>query len=399
MAMALMIVSVSMGVAITASLVTISLDVKGKVSKELRAFGANIVVEPALEGFADIAGQRRYLMEEDIVKAKTIFWRHNIVGIAPFLEGMMTLTHGDARRDVRTAGAWFDGSLPLPGEVGDFKVGISTVFPWWAVEGKAPLGRSVLLGTSLASETAIKAGDEVFLDGKAFTVSGILSTGGKEDTGVMMDMDVMQEMTALEGRVSRVFVSALTTPMDDFAYKNPSTMSPKEYEKWYCTGYVTSISSQLQEVFSGSKAKPIWQVAETEGRVLERLSILIYLLSAFALVGSALGVSTTMIASLLKRVEEVGVLKSVGADSFRISLIFLSEAFIIGLAGGVVGYALSVAATGFIGVEVFDTVLTQRAMLFPVSLSSALFIALLGSFLPIRKALGIKPAVVLKGAL
>ncbi len=84
--MALMIISVAMGTAIAASLITVSLDIQGKVSRELRSFGANITVEPRVEGLADITGQRRYLREEDLIKAKTIFWRHNILGLAPFLE-------------------------------------------------------------------------------------------------------------------------------------------------------------------------------------------------------------------------------------------------------------------------------------------------------------------------
>src|SRR5512134_2323001 len=85
-AMALMIVSIAVGTALAASLITLSFEIEGKVSKELRSFGANIIVEPKVEGLADISGQKRYLRSEDIIKTKTIFWRHNIIGIAPFLD-------------------------------------------------------------------------------------------------------------------------------------------------------------------------------------------------------------------------------------------------------------------------------------------------------------------------
>jgi putative ABC transport system permease protein len=397
-AMALMILSVSMGVAISASLLTISLDITGKVSSELRSFGANITIEPKVEGFAGIAGQRRYLREEDIIKAKTIFWRHNIVGIAPFLEGSTEMEYGGHKREVATVGTWMEKDMPLPGEGSNFKIGVRTVFPWWDVEGGSPDASSVLLGVSLAGDLGIKKGDIITLDGKPYRVSGILSTGGKEDREAFMDLDELQALKGLEGKVSKALISALTTPMDDFAYKDPKTMSPKEYEKWYCTGYVTSIAKQLEEAFSGSRAKPVWHVAEAEGNVLNRLSVLIYLLSASALIASALGVSTTMVASLLKRVEEIGLMKSIGADGVGISLIFLSEAFIIGVSGGLIGYVISIFATKFIGMRVFDTALSQRALLLPVAIASALFISILGSLLPIRRALKIKPALVLKGA-
>jgi putative ABC transport system permease protein len=396
-AMSLMIISVAMGTAVSASLITVALDIQGKVSRELRSFGANIMVEPRIEGIADLAGQRRYLREEDVVKAKTIFWRHNIIGVSPFLEEKAELRYEGAKIPVLAVGAWFRKELPLPGEAAPFPAGIETVSPWWEVEGDGP-GGGVLLGVSLASEVGAGRGNTVLVDGRPFVVSGTLSTGGKEDRQLFMDLGVLQELKGSEGRISRVMVSALTTPMDDFAYKDPETMTKAEYEKWYCTGYVTSIAKQLEEVFRDSRVKPVWQVAETEGQVLGRLTILVYLLTAATLLASALGMSTTMAASLLRRVEEIGLMKSLGADSLRVILIFLSEALVIGAVGGIVGYALSTAVSHYIGVKVFEATILRRELLLPIALLSAFAISSLGSFLPIRRALRVKPAVVLKEA-
>jgi putative ABC transport system permease protein len=397
-AMSLMIVSVAMGTAVSASLITVALDIQGKVSRELRSFGANIMVEPRIEGIADLAGQRRYLREEDVVKAKTIFWRHNIIGLSPFLEEKSELFYQDAKIPVVVVGAWFGKELPLPGEVTPFPAGVETVSPWWEVEGDGPEGGGVLLGVSLASEVGAGRGETVVVDGRPFVVSGTLSTGGKEDRQLFMDLDSLQELKGSEGRISRVMVSALTTPMDDFAYRDPETMTKAEYEKWYCTGYVTSIAKQLEEVFRDSRVKPIWQVAQTEGQVLGRLSILVYLLTVATLLASALGMSTTMAASLLKRVEEIGLMKSLGADSMRIILIFLSEALVIGALGGIIGYALSTVISHYIGVKVFEATILQRELLLPIALLSAFAISALGSLLPTRRALRVKPAVVLKEA-
>jgi putative ABC transport system permease protein len=185
--------------------------------------------------------------------------------------------------------------------------------------------------------------------------------------------------------------------MDEFAYKDPEKMTPTEYDKWYCTGYVTSIAKQVEKVFAGSRASPIWQVAETEGKVLKRLGILIYLLSFIALIASAIGVSTTMIMSLLRRTEEIGVMKAIGADRGGIAVIFLTEACVIGLLGGIAGYLLSLAVSQFIGVEVFGVGLKQMDMLFPIAVLSAILIAFAGTIMPLKKALSIKPALVMKG--
>jgi putative ABC transport system permease protein len=398
-AMALMVVSIAVGTAMAASLITISLEIEGKVAKELRAFGANILVEPKREGLADISGQKRYLRFGDIIKIKTIFWRHNIIGVSPYLEVKARVTGEDKSAEVDLVGAWYEKDLPLPGEKGNFHAGITSVSPGWYIEGEWPSAPDqVIIGISLASKLKTQSGQMIMLDGKEFTVSGILETGGKEDHQVFMDLEELQIFKNREGKLSRVLVSALTTPMDAFAYKDPETMTATEYEKWYCTGYVTSIAKQVEEIFTGSRTKPIWQVAETEGRVLGRMKILIYLLCVTALVASAIGVSTTMIMSLLRRIEEIGLMKAVGADSGQIISIFLTEGLLLGLIGGVAGYILSLVTTHYIGLTVFETALDQRAVLFFIAIGSAIIIAFAGTILPIRRALRIKSAIVLRGA-
>src|SRR5512139_2724781 len=84
-AMAVMVVAVAIGTAIAASLLALSFDISSKVSRELRSFGANIVVQPRVTGLAGVSGQTRYLRESDVPKAKIIFWKHNILGLAPQL--------------------------------------------------------------------------------------------------------------------------------------------------------------------------------------------------------------------------------------------------------------------------------------------------------------------------
>jgi putative ABC transport system permease protein len=397
-AMALMILSVAVGTAIAASLITLSLEISGKVSRELRAFGANILIAPSVEGLADISGQKRYLRQADIVKAKTIFWRHNILGLAPFLEAQAVIS-GAEGEEVVIVGTWNEQKLSVPGEKEKFLAGIQTVSPWWEIDGSWPSSdREVVVGSSLAVRHGLAQGNGIRLDNVPFTITGILDTGGKEDTRIFMEIKALQQFKKLSGKVSRVLVSALSKPMDEFAYRNPDTMSQTEYEKWYCTGYITSIAKQLEEVFTGSTARPIWHVAETEGKILSKLQILIYLCSIIAVVASALGVSTTMVMSSLRRVDEIGLMKSLGADSSKVIAVFLSEAVMTGIAGGLIGYLISLFLSGHIGMQVFQSGLAQRSILFPISLGSAVIIAVLGSVLPIRRALKIQPALVMKGA-
>jgi putative ABC transport system permease protein len=351
-------------------------------------------VQPKFSGLAGLSGQKRYLREEDLVKAKTIFWRHNIVGLVPVL-----ITR-DENLDITVLGTWYQKTVPIPGETKGFDTGAAMVMPWWSIEGKWPqAGNEILAGISLAQKKELKIGGTITVMDVPFTISGILNTGGKEDDMLVGELAVVQRLAGLSGRISRVFVSALTTPMDEFAYKNPDTMTKKEYEKWYCTGYVTSIAKQLEDekVFVGAVSRPVWPVAETEGKVLNRLELLIILLTIVSLLAAALGVSTTMIMSLLRRTDEIALMKAVGADAVQTITIFLSEAFLIGLGGGLAGYVISLGISGYIGYQVFGSALEQKGILFPVCMGVSVIIAVLGVYLPIRRALAISPAIVLKG--
>jgi putative ABC transport system permease protein len=91
-------------------------------------------------------------------------------------------------------------------------------------------------------------------------------------------------------------------------------------------------------------------------------------------------------------------MKAIGADSGKIITIFLSEGIMIGFIGGLLGYVLSIAAAEYIGVKVFGTGFEQRAMLLPVAIGSAVLISVIGTILPIRRALNVKPNIVLRGA-
>jgi putative ABC transport system permease protein len=391
-ALAVMIVAVAVGTAVVSSLLALSFDISSKVSKELRSFGANIVIRPKVAGLAGLSGQKRYLREEDIVKAKTIFWRHNIEGLAP------VLLVRDEGSGITLLGTWRAKPLIVPGEKAPFVTGSDAVMPWWTIEGRWPSkGDEVLAGAGLASHLGTTMGDTITLMGRPMTITGILNTGGKEDNMAVGELATVQRLAGLSGKVSTVYVSAMTTPMDDFAYKDPKTMTKVEFEKWYCTGYVTSIAKQLEEVFAGSEGRPVWPVAESEGNVLNRLNLLVYLLTAVALLAAALGVSTTMIMSLLRRTDEVALMKAIGADTARTVIIFLAESLVIGLAGGLIGYLLSLGVAGSLGTAVFGTALTHQTVLLPMSVAVAVLISLIGAYLPVRRALSIRPAVALRG--
>jgi len=81
----------------------------------------------------------------------------------------------------------------------------------------------------------------------------------------------------------------------------------------------------------------ITQMQEEQGRQQSQL-IAIGLIS---LLVSAIGIANTMLASILERSREIGVMKVIGLSISKINLMFLMEAAMIGLLGGLIGLGIS----------------------------------------------------------
>src|SRR5271155_1928508 len=87
-------VALGLATAVATATLEVALDVGDRLAREFRSLGANLLVTPASDTLAlEIGGvdyrpvdAGAYLPEGDLGKLKTIFWRNNIVGFAPFLD-------------------------------------------------------------------------------------------------------------------------------------------------------------------------------------------------------------------------------------------------------------------------------------------------------------------------
>ena len=391
----LVFLSITMGAAVATSFLGIAGEISHKMSLELRSYGANILLEPsAVEGGG-------FLREVDLPKIKTVFWKYNITGFTPYLFGLVDLTAGTKHERAVITGSWFYKQLLVEGEEPSFK-GIQVIAPWWELQGGMPQDADeAVVGASLARRLGVVLGSRVVALArgatKPFRVVGIVTTGGYEEEQFFAPLVTVQSLLGKMGKLSRVLVSAVTVPMDAFGKKDPAAMSKEEYEKWYCTAYVTSVAKNVEEVMAGSRAKPIWQIASAEGALLTKLNSVVLLLTLLALGASAIAVSTSLMASMAERSPEIALMKAIGADRLQISAIFLGETLIISLAGGIVGYLLGDQLAALISQSVFNSAIKSPLWLLPTAMVSAFAVALAGSAAPLRRAFLIEPVKVLKG--
>jgi putative ABC transport system permease protein len=437
----LSVLAIALGIAAAATAGILSLDIGDKISRELRSYGANLSITPAADSLAISvggvdyrpAGSGAFIPEDELVKLKKIFWRNNIVAFAPFL-------YVPAEVDNQNAvliGTWFEKLLRVDkSEI--FVTGLKKLHPSWKVEGEWPNDRNatdVLVGRRLAarlnlgpgstitvtpagkstvlsfrgaggdeeSRTALKTFRARFLASLGMTASanllqvrGILETGGAEDDQVLAPLALAQRLAGLEGKVRRVEVSALTKPEDAFARSDLSKLSPEELDRWYCTPYASSIAYQIQQAIPEAVVKPIYQVADTEGKILNRVGILMGVLALAALLTAGLAVASMMLATALERRVEIGLFKSLGATDARVATLLLLEAGVLGLVGGIGGYLLGSVLAWRVALAVFGIPVGVHLVMLPVCLGLALVVTFAGSVFPLGRALKVSPAVVLR---
>jgi putative ABC transport system permease protein len=406
-------IAITLGVAVATAMIAVATDIGDKINRELRSYGANLVVTPQEDTLdVEVGGinlkppsDGAFLNEADLPKIRGTFWHNNIVGFSPMLPVTVRLGDSDAS-DVTLLGTYFNKALSFGKD--NFTTGVRITHPWWKVscgDGKespscgwpSDDSQNVLLGERLATKLERKPGDTIEVSGRQLAISGILSTGGAEDDQIVAPLALAQQILGKPGAVRRVYVSALTKPQDALSVRDPKTMTPEVYDRWYCSPYVESIAYQLQEVIPHSHAEQIRQVAQNEGTVLSRIKGLMLLITFAALFASALAVSAAMATAIYERRVEVGLMKALGAGNLAVSAIFFAEALLLAIAGGIAGFSAGALLARQIGRSIFNSQISIEPVLFPIIIAIAVFVTFAGSAAAIRRAVKFDPVFALRG--
>ena len=205
-----------------------------------------------------------------------------------------------------------------------------------------------------------------------YTVSGILTTGGEEEAYVFMSLEDMASLTG----DSTVDVAELSV-----------SASAEELETYV---------NQITESGGGVQARLVKRVTRSETAVLGKLQSLVFLVTAVVLVLTMICVSTTMMAVVSERRREIGLRKALGASDGSIRSEFLGEGMFLGLLGGILGAILGFVFAQVVSVNVFGSSITFQPLLLPAAVIVSMAVAALSCLQPIRRAVAIDPAIVLK---
>jgi putative ABC transport system permease protein len=379
---ALIVAAIAMGSAVATSMLGVMLSIGDKVNRELRSAGANIVVTgraaSVTGGIGNVTAKAGtgYIAESDVPKIKNIFWGLNIVGIAPSLAAQ-------------------DKTLRVSGV--DFKA-LRTVNPAWSVVGRwaEDMSNDCMVGEGISRREHWKLKQDITVLGAPCKISGVVSSGDEADDQILLPLKRVQELAGHTGVVDRIDVAALTKPEDDFARKDPRLMTAAEFERWNCTNYVVSIAHEIEEALPGTQARPVRRVADSEGKVLDKVGGLMGLITLAALFSAGLTVWSLTATTMIERRGEIAIMQAIGGSRSLIALLLGLEIAMVGLLGGIVGAFTGVGLAHFVGQSVFSDAIEISPVLPFVIIAAAVLVALAGAAQPLRRALLLEPASILR---
>jgi putative ABC transport system permease protein len=399
---ALIIAAIAMGSAVATAMLGVMLDIGDKINRELRSEGANIVVTSQAASLtggvgsisAGAANAANYIPESEVPNIKKIFWGLNVTGFSP------SLTAQDGALQVQ--GVWFSHPYKAPNG-GTQTTGIQSVNPaWQIVDGRwtPDVLSECIVGASVARRYGWKPGSVVTIFGSQFRVAGVLSSGEEADDRVLVPLERLQQLTGRPGQVDRIDVAALTKPEDDFARKNPKTMSAKELERWSCANYVTSIAYEIEQALPGTQARPVRKVADSEGKILSSVGGLMRMITLVALFSAGLTVWSLTATTMIERRGEVAIMQAIGATRGLVATLFGLEIAMVGLVGGIIGAFAGVWLAHFVGASVFgaygNNAVEVSGILPVLIVFAAMAIAIAGAAQPLYRTLRMEPAFILR---
>jgi len=392
----LTILGITVGSAIILALIASSAGLNAGITANIAKTGANILTIRNSGGFFSSGSSNTYqLSQTDVTYLKGI---PNVVHVYPYYSFGASIQSGGQALSATAIGidlsslpilyngiAVAEGAIPLTGDTTSAAIGWATANP---VSGTAT-GLHQLVSMSL---------------------TGIKGSKGAVSYAVLAQAILAQYGTALFANIDdTVFMS--------FQAATVISRSP------YFTGIYVVVDNDADvanvqtalTTYYGTNVRVIspGQILSSLEGVTGQLTIFLGSIGAVALFVATIGIVNTMYVSVMERTREIGILKAIGYRPKQIMGMFLSEAALTGVVGGItglmLGYVLSFLMGGELAgstisfgrggpgggggaaiVPVFSTGLIIFALTFPVILATA------AGLYPAWRASKLNPVVALK---
>lgn len=351
-------IAIMLGACVSGAFINVYLDIDSKMRKELKAYGANLIIAPqeSQSSIIAIAQDRYEAMIHKIDSSK-------LLGHAPYLFGLARLSLGEAV------------------VVGVDFAGMKISKPFLEVLDGSYINvdfdeRNALVGVDLAKKMELHVGSLVDLthEGRAtkIRIKGIVSSGDKEDNMLFVALPLAQRILGKEGTIH--FAEAVV--LGDF-------------------DELSSLGVRLSDEMMN--IKPLARISLSEGIVIDKIRLLMALVAFIVLLITSMCIHTTLGSIIFARSSEIALLRSLGASKGDIVWLFIGEMLLLTLSASLFGAFLALLLSQWIGIAVFGSGIDVRALSIPLAMGLSLIFAMGAAYYPIKRTLTLRISNILRG--
>ena len=386
----LTMLGIIIGVGSVITLMSVGRGAEASITSTLEGMGTNLVYvtskTPGVEGLAAMQ-MAAYSFTMDDVKdiAERVPY---VVAVAPTIENYVEVATGD-----ESTVAFVEASTP------EFE----HVLNYPAAEGQfiterhvASRDMVVVLGSDVVEDLfgdGEAVGQKVKINGRQFTVIGVLEEKGGQMMGVSMDSIIVVPITTYQARlfpgrtirgedaVQQIAVQITSTDVTDLVAEDIEDLLRKRHR----------ITEEGKEDFLIMTQEQMLDIVQ---QITGIFTVVLGAIASISLIVGSIGIMNIMLVSVTERTREIGIRKAVGAKRRDILVQFLLEAAMLSLAGGAIGiiggWLLSLLISRIdAGGMTLNAVVSPDIVILAISVS--VFIGLASGIYPAMRAARLNP--------
>ena len=230
-----------------------------------------------------------------------------------------------------------------------------------------------LVGSVAAKRLGLAEGSKVKIENSQFRVAKILpETGIVDDDRIFAHLHTVQDLLGTGRQISAIEIMGC------------------------CNAISEGLLGKLRNILPDTRITTIGQIVSTQietNRLMNKVSLIFLIIILFV---GGISIGNFMWANVNERRKEIGILLMIGAPKSSVYTMFLFKATILGLVGGVLGYAIGTIAGVMLGPQLAGIIVRPVPVLLVWSILLSMVIAILGSLLPAYLAAKIEPFTIMQ---
>lgn len=379
----LTMLGIIIGISSVISITSIGDSAKGAVSKEFEGFNANMYI------------MINWQMSQDGIDPKDLFYQEDLEALKARFPDQVKYAVPAASASSEANIGRLKGTIQMTGVDADyfkFDTTKTLIYGRSINKGDVASRKEVIVIDDKAAkyffnkENAVGQTIPVTIMGNStdLTVVGIY----KQESSVFAGLDSSGNYYAYIPYSIAIRADEGSSYIDIYANEDmDQTQQAKDF-----TDYLTKIKKVEDGFYQSETAESQLGTINT---VLGTLSIAIGAIAAISLLVGGIGIMNIMLVSVTERTREIGIRKSLGAQTKDILTQFLIEAMILSVIGGMIGTAIGIGIAA-IGMSVAGIGVVINPMAIVVAVAFSAFVGIFFGIFPARKAAKLDPIEALR---